>query len=341
MDVITSCVKYEPINLPLPRQNRSVKAAKLPVTNTKVNNKRTRDEEGIKPADVDNAKSVRTEHSSSDVDVFTNLPECLKLHILSFLDVKYAVRTSGLSRTWKSLWTSIPTVNLDCDGGFKRLNIFDKFVHKSLSLRDPVMKLDRLTFTRRGISSAKILKEVFNYTLSHNVKELELWIDTSRNGSWPDCLKNSSNSLTSLKLRSDVNVYCPLLEPQSGPFKNLAILHLEGTIISDSQPFSRFPVLEKLTLIDCPINETGDHNLNIHALKLLELKVSSREWINCLELITPNLKSFEFQARNFSELKALHGLPVLQTVAIDYPNIGLHINKKKTFEYLLCLFSGV
>ncbi|XP_071738975.1 putative F-box/FBD/LRR-repeat protein At4g03220 [Rutidosis leptorrhynchoides] len=340
-------VKYEPINLPLPsqQQNRSLKAAERKrqvtiITENKI--KRRRDVEEVKPADVYNAKRIRTENSSTDnVDVFTNLPECLKLHILSLLDAKSAVRTSLLSKTWKPLWTSLPTLNFTSyDKAGSKLGIFDKFVHQSLSNRHPV-NLDRLTFTRGGVSSAKILETVFSYALSHNVKELESWIKDSRNESWPNCLKNSSNSLKSLKLRSHNIVSCPLLEPQAGLFKNLAILNLTKTIISDSQPFSRFPSLEKLTLIDCPIKETEGNTLNIHALKLLELEISCSESIDRLELATPNLKLFQFRARNFPQLDAPHGLPVLQTVVIDYDDVGSDKHEKKKFEDLIRLFSKV
>ncbi|XP_071710952.1 putative F-box/FBD/LRR-repeat protein At4g03220 [Rutidosis leptorrhynchoides] len=344
---VPDSVNYESLSFPLPPRQRwdpPVKAVKRrPVTEKKKIKRRRRDVD-----DVDIiAKRLRAEHSSTTdhIDVFTNLPECLKLHILSLLEVKYAVRTSALSKTWKPLWTSIPTLNLDSTSdGFERLNIFDKFVHKRLSFRsDRAMKLDRLSFTRHGVSSAEILETVFSYALSQDVREVESWINSSKNGSWPNCLKNSSsNSLKSLKLGSNDYLSCPLLGPNSDhTFKNLGILSLERVFIYDLQPFSRFPFLEKLTLNECSI-ETKGRILNIHALKLLELQVSCNESIDRLELVTPNLKSFKYRTYNFPQLETPQGgLDVLQTVVLDYHDSGLDEYDKEDFENLLSLFSGV
>lgn len=42
------------------------------------------------------------------VDWISILPDPLLHHILSFLDTKWAIRTSILSKRWKYIWTSIP-----------------------------------------------------------------------------------------------------------------------------------------------------------------------------------------------------------------------------------------
>ncbi|MCI22522.1 F-box family protein, partial [Trifolium medium] len=45
-------------------------------------------------------------------DMFDDLPDCILLHILSFLDTKPAVQTCILSTRWKDLWKRVPTLTL-------------------------------------------------------------------------------------------------------------------------------------------------------------------------------------------------------------------------------------
>ncbi|XP_057446566.1 putative FBD-associated F-box protein At5g56820 isoform X2 [Lotus japonicus] len=55
-------------------------------------------------------------HSSTmDDDRISSLPEELLCRILSFLPTKNAVATSVLAKKWKSLWRSLPTLDIDDD----------------------------------------------------------------------------------------------------------------------------------------------------------------------------------------------------------------------------------
>ncbi|KAI3987601.1 hypothetical protein MKX01_036782, partial [Papaver californicum] len=51
--------------------------------------------------------------SSSEEDKISKLSDELIHHILSFNDMKYAVRTCVLSKRWRYIWTSLPTLNFD------------------------------------------------------------------------------------------------------------------------------------------------------------------------------------------------------------------------------------
>ncbi|KAM7466564.1 hypothetical protein LguiB_014126 [Lonicera macranthoides] len=43
-------------------------------------------------------------------DRLSELPDAILAHILSFLDTKYAVQTSSLSKRWINLWISVTTL---------------------------------------------------------------------------------------------------------------------------------------------------------------------------------------------------------------------------------------
>ena len=68
-------------------------------------------------------------------DMISDMPDALLLHILSFLPFKEVVATSLLSKRWKPLWTSVPTLDLNRIH-FQRLKFFHKFVEKMLKFVD-------------------------------------------------------------------------------------------------------------------------------------------------------------------------------------------------------------
>ena len=57
----------------------------------------------------------------SGVDRISALPDAVLCHILSFMPIKMAVATSLVSKRWRPLWLSVPTVDLD-DKGYMETN---------------------------------------------------------------------------------------------------------------------------------------------------------------------------------------------------------------------------
>jgi len=80
-------------------------------------------------------------------DRFSDLPESVILHILSFLNAQHAVQTCVLSTRYTDLWKRLPALRLHCRH-FRTYKIFTKFVSKILSLRDPSITLHALDFKR-------------------------------------------------------------------------------------------------------------------------------------------------------------------------------------------------
>ncbi|GJU30824.1 F-box/LRR-repeat protein-like protein [Tanacetum coccineum] len=183
-----------------------------------------------------------TEIDTKLEDKLTNLPESLQLYILSSLDAKYVVQTSVLSKSWFSLWKSVPILTLD-SSSFHKLPNFDKFVEKLVC---QPLNVDMLIFERNGSSSKKILEKVLSFACSSNVKHLDVRIKRASWAVWPDFFHGYPNSLKSLKLQSKVDALCSYLGPQARFFKNLTELYLENATIHDLDPFLGFdfPMLE-------------------------------------------------------------------------------------------------
>ncbi|KAK4268305.1 hypothetical protein QN277_024981 [Acacia crassicarpa] len=68
-------------------------------------------------------------------DRISDLPDSLLLHILSFLPAKEAVATCLLSKRWRPLWPSLPTLDLKRED-FQSLKFFHQFVDKMLKFVD-------------------------------------------------------------------------------------------------------------------------------------------------------------------------------------------------------------
>jgi hypothetical protein len=113
---------------------------------------------------------------SKNKDRLSDLPDCVILHILSFLNAKHVVQTCVLSPRYKNLWKRISSLILDSsESDFRTLKIFTKFVSNVLSLRDSSILLQTLDFKgKHGHLEPRIIKNIVDYALSHKVQRLGL-----------------------------------------------------------------------------------------------------------------------------------------------------------------------
>lgn len=76
-----------------------------------------------------------------EVDIISKLPDNLIHEILSFIDTKYAVQTSVLSKRWKNIWVSLPYISVDWTS-FKKDIIYDlgETLRKFLTFVDKVFE---------------------------------------------------------------------------------------------------------------------------------------------------------------------------------------------------------
>lgn len=88
------------------------------------------------------------------VTVLCNLPDSMLIHILSFLETKYAVRTSILSTRWKRLWASVENLvfDLPLNMNATSMSSFMNFTDKST----PPPRVSMYSEVLSGFSMARV-----------------------------------------------------------------------------------------------------------------------------------------------------------------------------------------
>ncbi|KAL6207350.1 hypothetical protein ACLB2K_018308 [Fragaria x ananassa] len=116
-------------------------------------------------------------HVGNDEDKISQLPDALLSHMLSFLLTKDAVRTSILSKRWKNIWASVPS--LDFGTEYMSGAGFVSFVDRVLYYRDSLdIQRFRLHFECFPIDTSSIDRWIRTAT-SHNLVELDLCLNFS------------------------------------------------------------------------------------------------------------------------------------------------------------------
>jgi hypothetical protein len=105
--------------------------------------------------DHDNEDKLSDLHDENE-DKLSDLPDCVLLHILSFLNTKYAVQTCILSKRWKNVWKCLPSLII-CYSHFKNLRDFEYFIHWFLGTRDRSTALEVLIFVSRILIGIKLV----------------------------------------------------------------------------------------------------------------------------------------------------------------------------------------
>ncbi|XP_050384378.1 F-box/LRR-repeat protein At3g59200-like [Argentina anserina] len=193
-----------------------------------------------------------------DEDRLSALPDALCCHILSFIETKYAVRTSALSTRWKTIWTSVPSLyfcNLNQtekpknDPGFFRFVIRVLLLHDSLDI--PKFRIDCYCAKDNIADIDTWIRTV----IRHNVVELDLSLSTSLSYlhpffKLPECIF-TCKTLQVLKLHSNSFTY---RLPKSGRFPSLKFLQVTITgcykcaMRDFNNLLSQLPILEHLII---------------------------------------------------------------------------------------------
>ncbi|OVA06691.1 F-box domain [Macleaya cordata] len=233
-------------------------------------------------------------------DRISNLPDTVLHHILSFLDMKYVVQTSVLSRRWRYVWASLPFLTFKEAHRFGEHD-FEHFVDRVLILRDSSSNIQSFRVScLRFIDRKDRLYTWVLTALRRNVQKLSLGLCFEKNFRFPNCLY-TCKSLKKLELLCDDFYFLKLSLPDSMSLPSLKTLILQRVQFKgDDIPnkiFSSCPVLESLSIRKCEFRQS---NLYINAPKLKHLVIEKCDDVyeetdldkRSIKLYAPNLLSF-------------------------------------------------
>ncbi|KAG5079279.1 hypothetical protein JHK86_003344 [Glycine max] len=246
-------------------------------------------------------KQLRTHCKRDERDRISELPDCILMHIMSFLDTKDAVQTCILSKRWKDLCKCLTDLTFRSPFRCKCKKYFRKFVSWVLSSRNDSCSLLNVDINNSCIETEE-LDRVIKYVMFHNVQKLTMYIGLSSRPNLDSLpLVFCSKSLTSLKLCLMHDPSSRIVLPKSLHLPALTSLHLQcvnfTAIDNDcAEPFSNCHLLNTLFLWNCEMHDNAKV-LRISNSTLSHLKITS--YISFLTtqafqiaLSTPNLSSF-------------------------------------------------
>ncbi|XP_057425405.1 F-box/LRR-repeat protein 13-like isoform X2 [Lotus japonicus] len=267
-----------------------------------------------------NPKRGRKSESENEEnkDRLSDLPDCVLLHILSFVNAKYAVQTCTLSTRWKDLWKRLPSLILH-SSDFFTLKSFAKFVSRLLTLRDGSTALKGLDFNRYCFIQPHLLERIVKYAVSHNVQRIGLSIMYGFE-LVPPCIF-SCETLTSLKLE----VRSKALFPESLNLPALTTLHLVNFAFcangnDRAEPFSSFKRLNSLTIFYCCPSDVDILCISSTTLCNLTVDISFRN-VYTIDLSSPSLRTLAFKGR------VLVTLTGRNLSSIEHVNLEIWSNK--------------
>ncbi|CAI0375982.1 unnamed protein product [Linum tenue] len=272
------------------------------------------------------SKKLKRSHA---VDRLSHLPDNVIHHILSFLDTKSLVRTSLLSRKWRSLWKHVPALNV-LRKSFPNLLSFTKHIGRILATRYRSIPVSSITFDLCGDKwpgAVKIFEKIMKYAESHGggggLHHLSI-VDDEMHFLTRDVINVITASRHNESLKTLKFERCCL---QCGEFdmdfKLLTTLELQNCILQHNytvesfDPFGNLPCLKYLKLIGCGVY-CEDTGLKISGLELLGLEIESSNFYGGYEVIAPKLKALYLRNTNHHPY-----LPKLNLPALDHANIRL------------------
>ncbi|XP_026398192.1 F-box/LRR-repeat protein At4g14103-like [Papaver somniferum] len=233
-------------------------------------------------------------------DRISELPDSVLHRILSFLDIKHVARTCILSKRWKYIWASIPTLDLSRVSRSATLSEINKlmdFVDRTLLLHDTSSSIQKFHLhTNIHMSVSRVHSWISNIT-KRNVKELDLYLDFYE----PFFIPLSLFTCESL-IKLELALFDATDLPRSFCFPKLKSLKLCGIQFTNDdcwneQHFSYCPVLENLILEECTWFGVSNFCISTPMLKLLEIENNgfSDGLPDCsLKVHAPNLVSLSY-----------------------------------------------
>ncbi|KAJ0811472.1 putative F-box domain, leucine-rich repeat domain superfamily, F-box-like domain superfamily [Helianthus annuus] len=229
-------------------------------------------------------------------DRLSGLPDELIHIILSFVDIKHAIKTSVLSSRWRYTWTSLPYLNFIKKDHDTVAN-FTKFVTCVMSGRNNQIEVSSVQITFHGKHSQvffkRILDIILNCESSHNVQQLNITnysnvkkIESPLSLFSSQSLKHLTLTMCTYKHRFMTTPICKL--PTLTTLNLYRVTFYDGSTTDKcSGLFSNFGNLKNLTLKDCYMEGLNDFDIRHPRLSNLTLEGGTRR----CNVVTPQLKN--------------------------------------------------
>ncbi|KAL5725995.1 hypothetical protein ACHQM5_009069 [Ranunculus cassubicifolius] len=223
-------------------------------------------------------KTQSSKKRKREEDRLSILPQPVLHHILSFLDMRFVVQSSLLSKTWRTIWTTVPFLNFDyhvCDDECKFIN----FVDKTLLFRESSsIQIFHLNCGPRYLGF-DFRPQWIDLVVRRKVQVLDL--EFMPDGSFvnlPHYLF-TCKSLVKLKIVYTSGLCARQFSVFSLPYlvnlPNIKTLHFNSLLFNGTvffqQLFLGCPSLETLIMINCGLHNVDTVTISATQLKHLEI----------------------------------------------------------------------
>ncbi|ERN13017.1 hypothetical protein AMTR_s00040p00098000 [Amborella trichopoda] len=252
-----------------------------------------------------------------EVDRFSFLPDCILESVVSLLPIREAGRTSILSRRWRYVWASAPSLNIMDDND--HINSFTSFTKFVMDVIDDTKHVNLSTDLNWSVIAEQALSLHNGTILDFRLYTRAGQCDLDR---WIPLLTKKGLQKLSMNYRDDVQggVYCMSYRMHSSLFSCSSLVSLElgfcSLEVEPSCDYKGIPSLKILTLARVRLNDS-----------ILESLVSGSGRLEILALV---------QCDGLSHIK-IHGPKLLSIYLISKFS---DINLSKCSNLKLLLLSG-
>ncbi|KAJ4752613.1 hypothetical protein LUZ62_087018 [Rhynchospora pubera] len=292
---------------------------------------------------------------AEEVDRISFLPEDVKISILSRLVVKEAVRTSVLARSWRHIWTLLPSLRLgryrdslgDTCNDFDHSTVSSTWIqrvnHLVSSLQGPFLLFELSLLFVLDMVPSNLLQRLLHLLLQKGgVQTLDLSFSYSDKVMPPQPAPFFLNLPLPVPVPLRLHSYHSLkVKVWLPPFHSLKVLQLEGCQLVLPNQFQGFHSLTALSLSDVIISNHHLHLLLDTSKNLTTFKFYARNLDLVpdlsLNISLPLLTNVNFEINEMVDKICLVSTPLLEQAYISVGNF----ESKKLAQVTLGLLNGL